>query len=148
MKLALIFVIGFVALSSQQQLQKRLIWMNAPPRSYYRHNIPASPPFYGKSSPMMYHRLDDESFNPLGRYNHQQKPLGSRYYHQPAVHNQQTPAAAFFAPPLQVNFNKISLIHVHINLLVFDYTRMILDNSMEWLTNTTPLQMTTNKNES
>ena len=133
MKLALIFVIGFVALSSQQQLQKRLIWMTpyAPPRSYYRHNLPASSSFYGKSNPIMYHQ-GDQSFNPLGRYHHQpqtpnalffgqhQPAIGSRYY-QP-FHHQQTPAGSYFAPPVQVNINfSLSIIPIQMIILIFDY---------------------------
>ena len=39
MKFAFVFLIAFVALSSQQQFQRRMIWMSpySPPRAYYNY---------------------------------------------------------------------------------------------------------------
>jgi len=91
MKLALVFLLAFVALSCQQQLQKRMIWMSpyAPPRAY--NNIPS---YYGNrlypGSPMMgrYYfnqPMSNPAFHYVGAIQQQQQhpilqQLGSRYY--------------------------------------------------------------------
>ena len=99
MKLALVFLLAFVALSCQQQLQKRMIWMSPynPPRAYY--NVPS---FYDN-------RLHHPAGGPMGRYYFNQ-PLPNPLYYAGAIQQQQHPILqqlgsryyhpnSYFSPP-------------------------------------------------